>query len=155
MLQYHGGEVFGQAINNPSKLANQVLSYMVVCMFGGPKFLCKIHVLPVKEMGADFLFNKTNTLLKNFKDAGAKVIAIICDGNRVNQSFLKKFVTISPWRTKTQLIFLFDFVHLLQNTRDNWITEATQELEFYDHDKNLVAKRSTLKICIITRAKNL
>ena len=49
MLQYHGGEVFGQAINNPSKLVNRVLSYMVVCMFGGPKFLCKI--LLVKEMG--------------------------------------------------------------------------------------------------------
>ena len=70
MLQYREGEIFGQAINNASKLANRVLSYMVVCMFGGPNFLCKI--LPVKEMGTDFLFDETNTLLKNLKDAGAK-----------------------------------------------------------------------------------
>ena len=77
MLQHHGSEVFGQAINNPSKLANRVLSYMIVCKFGGPKFLCKI--LAVKEMGADFLFDEANTLLKNLKDAGAKAIAIICD----------------------------------------------------------------------------
>ena len=77
MLQYHGSEIFGQAINNPSKLVNRVLSYMVVCMFGGPKFLCKI--LAVKEMRADFLFDQTNTFLKNLKDAGAKAIAIICD----------------------------------------------------------------------------
>ena len=87
ILQYNGSEVFKLAINSPSKLANGVLSYMVVCIFGGPKFLCKI--LPVKEMGADFLFNETNTLLKNLKDAVAKVIAIICNGNRVNQSFSK------------------------------------------------------------------
>ena len=87
MLQYHGGEVFGQAIKNSSKLANRVLSYMVVCMFGGSKFLCKI--LPVKEMGAHFLFDQTNTILKNLKDAGAKVIAIICDDNRLNNLFLK------------------------------------------------------------------
>ena len=38
MLQYHESGVFGLAINNPSKLAHRVLSYMVVCMFGGPKF---------------------------------------------------------------------------------------------------------------------
>ena len=38
-------------------------------------------------MGADFLFDETNTLLKNLKDAKAKVIAIISDGNKVNQSF--------------------------------------------------------------------
>ena len=86
MLQYHGGEVFGQAINNPSKLTNRFLSYMVVCMFGGPKSLCKI--LPVEEMGADFLFDKTNTL-KNLKDAAAKVIAIICDVIESINLFLK------------------------------------------------------------------
>ena len=104
-------------------------------MFGGPKCLWKI--LPIKEMGADFLFDKINTLLKNLKDAGAKVIAIICDGNRVNQSFFKKIDTINPCRTKNNLFLLSDFVHLLKNNR---ITEATQDLEFYDHDKKLVAK---------------
>ena len=56
MLQYHGGEVFGQALNNSTKLANTVLSYMVVCMHGSPKFLCKM--LPVKELNAVFYLNK-------------------------------------------------------------------------------------------------
>ena len=65
-------------------------------------------------MGADFLFDKTNSFLKNLKDAGAKVIAIIYDGNRVNQSFFKKFDTISPWRTKNNLFLLFGFAHLLK-----------------------------------------
>ena len=129
MLQYHGGEVFGQALNNSTKLANTVLSYVVVCMYGGPKFLCKM--LPVKELNADFLFEQTNILLENLKGAGAKVIAIVCDGNRVNQAFFKKFDTIFPWLTKDNLFLLFDYVHIFENIRNNWITEATQELEFY------------------------
>ena len=153
MLQYHGGEVFGQAINNSSKLANTVLSYMVVCMFGGPKFLCKM--LPVKEMGADFLFEQTNLLLENLKEAGANVVAIICDGNRVNQSFFKKFDTINPWRTKDNLFLLFDFVHLIKNIRNNWITEATQELEFHLNDQKHTARWSDVKKLYYYESKEL
>ena len=154
MLQYHGGEVFGQAINNLSKLINRVLSYMIVCMFGGPKFLCKI--LPVKKRGADFLFDETSTLLKNLKDAGAKIITIICDGNSVNQFFFQKIRYYKSVAYKKQLVFLLlDFVHLLKNMRNNWITEATQELEFYDHDKKLVAKWSNIKKLYYYESKEL
>ena len=117
MLQYHGGEVFGQALNNSTKLANTVLSYMVVCMYGVPKFLCKI--LPVKELNADFLFEQTNILLENLKEAGAKVIAVLCDGNRVNQAFFKKFDAIFPWLTKDSLFLLFNYVHIFKNIRNN------------------------------------
>ena len=56
MLQYRGGKVFGQAINNPSKLANHILSYMAICMFVGPKFLCKIS--PAKEIEQIFYLMK-------------------------------------------------------------------------------------------------
>ena len=143
MLQYHGGEVFGQLLNNSTKLANTVLSYMVVCMYGGPKFLCKM--LPVKELNADFLFEQTNILLENLKEAGAKVIAIVCDGNRVNQAFFKKFDTIFPWLTKDNLFLLFDYVHIFKNIRNNWITEATQELEFYLNDQKYTARWSDIR----------
>ena len=117
MLQYHGGEIFGQAINNPDLLANTVLSYMVVCMFGRTKFVCKM--LPVRQLGADFLFEQTNMLLSNLKQAGANVKAVVCDGNRVNQLFFKKFYTVNPWRTKDDLFLLYDYVHLLKNIRNN------------------------------------
>ena len=143
VLQYHGGEVFGQALNNSTKLANTVLSYMVVCMYGGPKFLCKM--LPVKELNADFLFEQTNILLENLKAAGTKVIAIVCDGNRVNQAFFKKFDTIFPWLTKDNLFLLFDYVHIFKNIRNNWITEATQELEFYLNDQKYTASWSNIR----------
>ena len=32
MLQYHGGIMFGKAVNKPDKTANTILSFMVVCM---------------------------------------------------------------------------------------------------------------------------
>ena len=67
-------------------------------MFGSTKFLCKM--LPVPQLGADFLFEQTNMLLSNLKQAGANVKAVVCDGNRVNQLFFKKFDTVNPWRTK-------------------------------------------------------
>ena len=51
MLQYHGGILFGKAVNKPDKIANKVLSFMVVCIRGGSKFLRKM--LPVKEHIAD------------------------------------------------------------------------------------------------------
>ena len=55
-LQYHGGILFGKAMNNPSVLANTVLSLMIVTLFGGPKFLYKM--LPARNLNANFLFNQ-------------------------------------------------------------------------------------------------
>ena len=87
MLQYHGGILSGKAVNHPSKLANTVLSFMAITLFGGPKFLCKM--LPVCNLNANFVFEQTNLLLDAIKNAGGKVVAMICDGNRVNQAFFK------------------------------------------------------------------
>ena len=99
MLQYHGGILFGKAVNHPSKLANTVLSFMVITLFGGPKFLCKM--LPVCNLSANFVFEQTNLLFDAIENAGGKVVAqiVICDGNRVNQAFFKMFDPVSPWRT--------------------------------------------------------
>jgi hypothetical protein len=144
MLQYHGGCIFGEAANKPEKLANTVLSFMIVCMFGGPTFLCKM--IPVKELDASFLHEQTLTLLGSLKTAGADVTAIICDGNKVNQSFFKKFDTIKPWRTSNNIFLLFDFVHILKNVRNNWITEKTKELVYNDGENIKVAKWSDIEL---------
>ena len=124
MLQYHGGILFGKAVNHPSKLANTVLSFMVITLLGGPKFLCKM--LPVCNLSANFVFEQTNLLLDAIKNAGGKVVATICDGNRVNQAFFKMFDTVSPWRTTDDMFLLFDYVHLFKCIRNNWITEKTR-----------------------------
>ena len=142
LLQYHGGILFGKAVNKPDQMANTVLSFMVVCLNGGPKFLTKM--LPVKELDADFLFEQTNFLIDSLKKAGADITAVISDGNRVNQKFFKMFDTVEPWRTRDNMFLLFDFVHLLKNIRNNWITEATQELNFTRGGKKETARWADL-----------
>ena len=143
MLQYHGSILFGKAVNHPSKLANTVLSFIVITLFGGPKFLCKM--LPVCNLSANFVFEQTNLLLDAIKNAGGKVVATIYDGNRVNQAFFKMFDTVSPWGTTDDMFLLFDYVHLFKCIRNNWITEKTQELEFVYEGEMKTAKWSDTK----------
>ena len=37
-LTYHGGTLFGKAVDHPDKLAQTVLSMMIKCLYGGPEF---------------------------------------------------------------------------------------------------------------------
>ena len=68
-----------------------MLSFMIMALFGGPKFLCKI--LPVRELYSKFTFEQINLLFNVIKNAGGNNVAIICVGNRVNQGFCKMFNT--------------------------------------------------------------
>ena len=49
-LQFHGGNLFGHAVNKPSLLANTILPLMTVCLFGGQEFECKM--IPVRQLDA-------------------------------------------------------------------------------------------------------
>ena len=62
----------------------------------------------------------------------------------MNQSFFRKFDRVDPWRTRDNMFLLFDFVHLLKNIRNNWITEATQELVFTRDGKEYTARWADL-----------
>ena len=72
---------------------------------------------------------------------------MICDDNRVNQKCFKKFLTVpgKPWLTQDGMFLFFDYVHLLKNIRNNWITEKCSELKFYDNGIEMVAKWEILK----------
>ena len=129
-LSLHGGQLFGKARNNPSKLASAVLGIMIKCGFGGPTFVLKM--IPVKGMKAEFLYEQVDQILKLIRSAGGKPSSIISDGNRVNKKFFKKFKTVDkkPWLTEDGMYLLFDSVHLIKCIRNNWITEKSSELAF-------------------------
>ena len=112
-LTYHGGAVFGKAVNEPDKLATTVLGYYIVTLFGGPKFL--LRMMPVHNLKSDFLFEETNKVMECIDNAGGTTLCVICDNNRVNQSFFKKFDTVidKPWLTKDGKFLLF--VHILKS----------------------------------------
>ena len=141
-LMYHGGTIFGKAVNEPSKLANTVLSFFIVTLFGGPRFL--LRMLQVGALDSTFLFEETQNVIDSVKNAGGRVISIISDNNRVNQACFKCFDQVKPWLTKEGIYLLFDFVHILKSIRNNWITERTQELEFPDGDITQAARWSDL-----------
>ena len=151
-LLYHGGELFGRARNNPSELASSVLAVMIVCMFGGPKFIAK--VIPVKKVSAEFQFNIIKDVIKVITSSHGKVISIINDNNRVNQHFMSMFSTEinKPWVTVAtenvpeNIYLLSDFVHFFKCIRNNWFTEPMQEILYFHPDSNTsqVAKWSDI-----------
>ena len=145
MMLYHGGKVFGRSADDPTSLAKTVLGIMLTCLNGGPKFLSKL--IPISKLNSEFLHEQIEFTRKAVVSIPSDVKAIVCDGNRINQAFFKLYPTISskPWITKDGLHLLFDYVHLLKNIRNLWLTEKMGELEFYDKGVKRVAKWTYLK----------
>ena len=83
--------LFWKAANNPDQLSNTVLSFLLVCLSDGRKFLCRI--IPVKQIDAKFLREQTQVIIEGVKSCNDELLSMICDGNRVTQSFFKKFDT--------------------------------------------------------------
>jgi hypothetical protein len=138
LMTYHGGALFGKSVNNPESLATTVLGFMLVPVFQGPSFLVKM--LPVNKLDAEFMYDQSKNLINHVQNAGGIITSIICDNNRVNQAFFKKFDLASPWKTVDGIFLLFDFVHILKSIRNNWLTEKTGEIEFEVKGETLVAK---------------
>ena len=110
MLQYHGGSLFGKAVNDPKQLANTVVGFMIVSLFGGAEFLYKM--LPIKGLDSDFLFEQSNIIINQVRNLDGNIVSIICDGNRTNQSFFAKFNRVSPWLTSENIFLLFDYTFI-------------------------------------------
>ena len=87
MLLYHGKQLFGKSFDNPSLLAQKVLGIMLICVNGGPKFLTKL--ISISKFISAFLFEQTELSIPAITSVPDDVKAIICDGDRVNQVFLK------------------------------------------------------------------
>jgi hypothetical protein len=83
-LTYHGGKLFGKAVDHPDKLAKTVLSMMVKCLYGGPEFITK--ALPVSNLTSDFLIDQSKPIIDTINShSDSQVLAIVADGHRTNQ----------------------------------------------------------------------
>ena len=85
-------------------------------------------------------------MMEAITEAGGTVRALICDNNRTNQALFRKIPTIAnkPWRTAQDVFLLYDYVHIIKNIRNNWLTEKTHELVYYDDGVAKTAKWSHL-----------
>ena len=75
-----------------------------------------------------------------------ETLKLWCDDNRVNQRYFKTFVAVpnQTWLTENGLFLLFDFVHLVKSFQNNWLTEKTKEIVFYENGVAKIAKWSHL-----------
>ena len=96
----------------------------------------------IAKLNATFLFEQMKELISQIDLANGSVVALICDNNRTNQAFYKRFKVVvdKPWLTIDNKFLLFDFVHIVKNIRNNWMTETTGELNFKDADVLRTAK---------------
>ena len=140
-ITYSGGSLFGQAVDDPSKKARTLLCIYVKCLFGGPKFMAKM--IPCAALTAAFQFECVQEIILLLESCGGKVLTVINDGNKVNQTFFSMFCPFNdqiPWivRSLSQpsrpLFLIYDSVNLLKNLRNNWLTEATGTLSFKPED---------------------
>ena len=82
MLLYHGKQLFGQSVDNPSLLVQTVL---LICLNGDSKFLKKL--IPISKLTSAFLFEQIELTVQAITSVPAYVKVTICDGDRVNQAF--------------------------------------------------------------------
>ena len=128
---------------------------MVKSLYGGPEFLAR--VLPVSNLTSDFQLEQCKLIVDTIETftCNGKLIAIITDGNKVNQSFFSKFKTVEgkPWLCQNGSYFLYDYVHLLKCIRNNWLTEKLGQLQFIHNEITHIANWRDL-INLYTLEKN-
>ena len=137
-LAYAGGVFQGMAENSPNEKATTVLAVMVKCVQGGGRFVARL--VPCSKLTAAYQYEVVTMLIDTLeRDCGAAVVGIICDNNRLNQSFFKRFFPFNPIlphhvhaanRPGGSMFLIYDPVHLVKNLRNNWITEKEKTLEF-------------------------
>ena len=123
----------------------KLLGIMSICLNGGPKFLTEL--IPISKLTSAFLFEQIELTVQAIISVPADVKTIICNSNRVNQAFQKLYPSLpeKAWLTEDNKHLLFDYVHLLKNIRNLWLTEKKTELIFDDDGVRRVAKWTHLK----------
>ena len=156
-LTYHGGQLFGRAVNNPEKLASTVCTIMIKCAFGSPEFVFK--ALPVSNLTSQFLIEQCNPLIQAITEVeNANLLAIITDGHRINQKFfqeLKAEERQEPWHGPHGATLAFDYVHIVKCVRNNWLTEKCQQLKFEYEGQSYIVDWQHLKLLFVSESDNL
>ena len=129
---------FGKAQDIPDRPAKTLLGIMVKCLFTKRKFLAKL--IPCAALNTAFQYDIVSKLILDLEASGGRVLAVLNDNNKVNQSYFKLFpgyqqytpYVCYPFKddSKRPLFLLYDSVHIIKNIRNNWLSEATQVLKF-------------------------
>ena len=120
-LRYTGGRVIGYAekvAKDQEILATHALVIEIVCHYGGPKYILRIH--PVAKLNSATLGKMVLEALLAVYNAEGKTISCVCDNCKTNVSTYTKFG--GPGKRMIDAIFsevflVFDNIHIFKNIR--------------------------------------
>ena len=94
-----------------------------------------------KIMNANSLHKELTKRMTRIEQASGRLKAVISDSNRTNQACFKKYNAVEgkPWLTVEETYLLYDFVHLIKNIKNLWLTEKTSQLKFENQGKEYIA----------------
>ena len=120
-----------------------------------PKFL--LRRLPILKINSNFLIEQVEVTTQSITAGGGTVKTVVCDGNCTKQAFLKRYETVKekPSQTKYGVFLLFDFVHLLKNYRNLWLTKKMGELVNWRQWRTENYKMIWFKIALWVRIKDI
>ena len=114
-------------------MAKSALAIEIVCHYGGPRLV--ICVYSVAKLNSKCLRSILMETVKITKISGGCPVSFICDNCPMNPSVYKELG--GPGKVKldgTDVFLVSDYVHILKNLRNNWITEKSQQLTFTEND---------------------
>jgi hypothetical protein len=147
-LTFKAQNIIGSIENRPTQIAKTVLSFMITSAFGSYKEIVKL--VPVSGLTGEELKKFTIEVIQYVQSFNFKVIVVISDNNRVNQSMFKlfcetKYFTSNPSFTNLPLYLTYDFVHIFKNVRNNWLNIKNYESTFLypDFDDHTIIRKAS------------
>ena len=130
-VRFSNGHVYGYSENKSEELATSALVIELVCHYGGPKYIMRVH--PTSRLTAAELKVMLLEVATAVKFQGGLPLAFISDNCSVNQKVYKDLggpgkVTLES--IGISVFLLYDYVHIFKNIRNNWYTEQSKELHF-------------------------
>ena len=142
-LQFQKDKVIGFAadVDTPC-VAKTVLAVMINPSMGAPAFVARL--LPVFSLKQEFLSDQINMVMKITHEVGGYVFLIMTDNLSVNQKMFKVYhkenQSTAIFSIKhpidnpvfDTLFTFYDMPHCFKSTRNNWVTEPSQTLQFVE-----------------------
>lgn len=135
-MDFKSGNVLGMAYNSEN-LANSAHVFMIKSLLS--KYKDVVHIVPVKTIKAEDLFDITDKIIRGLEEIGYFVFCVITDNNSINRKCVRFFanppkasiVYPHPCDSTRPLFYMADTVHLLKCIRNNWVNQKCLEKFMY------------------------
>jgi hypothetical protein len=141
-IDYKGDNVVGTAYNS-IEIATTAHVFMIQSLLSNHKDV--VHIMPVKKIDAEQLFNFIKKVIMGLHNIGFEVICLVSDNNAINHKVMTFFSTPPklsivyphPACSSKPLFYINDSVHIFKCIRNNWINQKDylQSIHFPIFDK--------------------